>query len=339
MDPHAPTDRAVVPALLRFALAAALAGGCTGSVGPSGAASPGQTGDAPTAGPSDTPVPASPAPTATTEVLSGRIAFQRHTPEAVGAYVIDPDGQHERLLVADAELPRWSPDGALIALAVHQPGDRLAVGLVAPDGSGFHVLAPDPTLNFAAAAWSPDGLWLAVETWDETDPERNGIYLMHPDGTGLRKLTDGGIPGGFSPDGRQLAFIDFDSDGTGGYAGPTGHLAVIDVDGSNQHRVGDLEIGVYPGFMPDGQSLYAIASGRIVIVDLSGTRLREIRVDEPQLAEARLAADGRHFIVMYDPLVVVAPGVWRIGVDGSGFAKVVHTNEVGIEESAGDWGP
>jgi WD40-like Beta Propeller Repeat len=326
MDPHAPTDRIVVPALLRFALAAALIGGCAGSIGP------------PSAGSSDLPVPASPAPTATTETLSGRIAFQRHTSETVGAYVIDPDGQHERLLAADAELPRWSPDGALIALAVHKPGDRLVVGLVAPDGSGLHVLEPDPTLNYAAAAWSPDGQWLAVETWDETDPDRNGIYLMHPDGTGLRKLTNGGIPGAFSPDGRQLAFIDFDSGGTGGYAGP-GHLAIVDFDGSNQHRVGDLEIGPYPGFMPDGQSLYAFASGRIVVVDLSGRHLREIRVDEPKLAEGRLAVDGRHFVVVYDPQAVVAPGVWRIGVDGSGFAKVVHTNVVGIEESAGDWGP
>ena len=57
------------------------------------------------------------------------------------------------------------------------------------------------------------------------------------------------------------------------------------------------------------------------------------------MIEARLAADGTHFVFSYDPETAAAPGVYRANLDGSDFRKVVHTDVAGIEEVAPDWGP
>ncbi len=57
-------------------------------------------------------------------------------------------------------------------------------------------------------AWSADGRWIVysarAEKVDETD-----LYIMHADGSGRQRLTDGGKDRGasWSPDGTQLAFL------------------------------------------------------------------------------------------------------------------------------------
>src|SRR5262245_40704760 len=157
------------------------------------------------------PPPRSVAPAASTapsSALGGRIAFQRSGPDA-GAYTINPDGSDERLLLAAGQVPRWSPDGALLTVVEVGPDNTVALTVLKPDGSEPRVLHPDPTLNLGFAVWSPDGVWLAVEAWDEQQPGRTGVWILRAgDGSGLRQLTKGpGTPGGFSPDGRELAFV------------------------------------------------------------------------------------------------------------------------------------
>ena len=78
----------------------------------------------------------------------------------------------------------WSPDGAWIVF--QRPYGQLY--LVHPDGSGLH---PVPlSLGSGAGAlnpsWSPDGAWIvfSLQRADESE-----IFLVHSNGTGLRRVT------------------------------------------------------------------------------------------------------------------------------------------------------
>ncbi len=60
-----------------------------------------------------------------------------------------------------------------------------------------------------AVEWSPDGAWLAIAVAPGGGMNQQ-VYLVRPDGTGLRRLTDGGREtnslGGWSIDGKGVMF-------------------------------------------------------------------------------------------------------------------------------------
>jgi Tol biopolymer transport system component len=106
-------------------------------------------------------------------------------------YVVNLDGSHERRIAAGA-LPDWSPDGKTIAYFApgcgQAPDDKGRIRLVTPTGRDVTPpIAPcngiGPT-GHPVPAWSPDGRQIAVGT-------DAALYLMQPDGTGLRQLRRG----------------------------------------------------------------------------------------------------------------------------------------------------
>jgi Tol biopolymer transport system component len=157
-----------------------------------------------------------------------QIAFVSYLPgsEVTGIYLMDADGSNIRLLAGNLigsplptatwdpstedvdtgyfmrELssfdPKWSPDGTQIAFrsAIYfsaGPYDRNALYVVNTDGTGLTNLSAPGDVIRSNFDWSPDGNWIAftsrqeipygTETWGD-------IYLIHPDGTGLMRLTD-----------------------------------------------------------------------------------------------------------------------------------------------------
>lgn len=173
-----------------------------------------------------------------------RIAFSRYEtndglegPAAVGVYILElatgevtPVLRLERPLLADA--PRWSPDGTELVIQVDQMDDQAyetgaAIAIVSAAGGEPHYLT-----DFASFAGGPDWGWMTNEivfsealrgykrtpgvddaTWD--------LFAVHPDGTGLRQITD--QPDGqrlvavrWTPDGRALLSKRFDDAGGGG---------------------------------------------------------------------------------------------------------------------------
>ena len=107
---------------------------------------------------------------------NGQIVFGRFN-AGLGDFQIftaNPDGTSQvQLLPGVAECPRWSPNGTRILVCTANPGGLLRPATVKPDGSGFRLLDnPDPTLNLACWAWSPDGTRLGCEGWDDADPAR-----------------------------------------------------------------------------------------------------------------------------------------------------------------------
>jgi len=122
-----------------------------------------------------------------------------------------------------------------------------------------------PHLGVYRPAWSPDGQWIAF-----AGVNRSGIYVVRPDGTGLRLLTDSRF---FTPDnpewstdGTTIAFTANLSDGEVGWM-EGWDVYVVGVDGSGLRNVTntpDPEQSERPiGWLPNGNLLIATGPGTI----------------------------------------------------------------------------
>jgi Tol biopolymer transport system component len=264
----------------------------------------------------------SPDPAAQAHILFGRKAADA---EEFDIIVTNLDGSDERTLIPGPhDVARVSHDGTRIATVSF--GETLFPTIYRADGSDPVDLHPEPTLNLGAMAWSRDDQWLAFEAWDDTGKLPGGVYLLRPDGTDLHLLSaNGGVPGDFSPDDRQVVL--WREDG----------LYVIDVDGTHDRRVGTIVPELYPGYMPDGRSLYASADGQLQIVDLDTGAATPIEVTGGHAVEPRLSPDGSRFVYAFDATDADSIGVWWMNVDGSDPTEIVNTP--GTEEVFPDWLP
>jgi Tol biopolymer transport system component len=86
----------------------------------------------------------------------------------------------------------WSPDGARAVFAgifksSIGSGSQSALFVVNVDGTGLHQLTPDG-LGARHPHWSPNGRLIAFN--NEVKPSGLQIYVVHPNGSGLKRVTD-----------------------------------------------------------------------------------------------------------------------------------------------------
>ena len=107
--------------------------------------------------------------------------------------------------IGRASSPTFSPDGARLAFVSDQTGVP-QVWVTAVEGGGpLQVTKGDDPVG--RVIWSPTGEWLAFSLAPGGGMNTQ-IYIVRPDGTGLRRLTDGGREtnnlGAWTHDGRRL---------------------------------------------------------------------------------------------------------------------------------------
>jgi Tol biopolymer transport system component len=287
-------------------------------------------------------------PSEQSQALGGRIVFGRFS-DTLGDFLLftaDPDGSNvEQLLPGVAECPRWAPDGSpTLLVCVANDAGLLRPATVQEDGSGLTILDnPDPTLNIACGAWSPDGTRLLCEAWDDTHPARNGIYTVRSSDGGDLQLVlaepKGGedIPGNYSPDGSQIVY-------TGKKAADPYACAVfvMDADGSHETRItsfGDAECG-YTAWSPVGDEI-VMANGGLAVLHPDGTGVRQIDLPlegmsgVPSAYAPAWSPDGTYLLFSLS-FSGAKSDLYSVALDGSDLRQVTDTHD--DEEDLASWG-
>jgi Tol biopolymer transport system component len=284
--------------------------------------------------------------------LRGKILFIREGGKysEVTVFTAAANGTHVRRLSDFGEGPRFSPDGTeVMMVGSTSGGQRITAGIIHSDGSHLQTIPlRDPSLNLGVGAWAPDGKRLALEGWDDSAPDRNGVYLVGvPDGKGLARLTkhpDHDIPMDFSPDGSQIVFLRAEPD-----TDPiTGSLYVVNVDGTGLHRITPpgLDVGA-ARWSPNGKEIVFSGpatepQGSIRVVRPDGKGLRKV-FEDPKggtAAAPTWSPDGHKIMfALIKKSALNEAGLQPdklcvINEDGKGFAVVLDTPDF---KSQPDW--
>jgi Tol biopolymer transport system component len=180
--------------------------------------------------------------------------------------------------------------------------------------------SPDP---------SPDGEWVVF--YSLTQPEGQ-LYVSHPDGTGLRQVTNdmavNRVPR-WSPDGKWIVSI---SERGGPMA-----LWKIRPDGSELQQLTEGGVGWYPTWSPDGSRMAAGLAGLEALPGKSGSWIFDPnRPWKQQTAEIHPPADGspEHFSVTSWS----ADGEHLAGMLGGGIATYsLRTHKYESLSDFGQW--
>jgi Tol biopolymer transport system component len=217
-----------------------------------------------------------------------------------------------------------SPDGRQLVVArqdfTHGYFDVTSrLWLMSSDGEAAHpVLDSEKGRLDLPGSWSPDGKTIAFTRCRVQAPDSRGrrantcsLYVVSPDGSGLRRLTTRSSGAAFSPDGKHIAFVS-DRDENGIHR--TGEdeedfaneLYVMDADGSNPRRLTktrELDES-RPAWSPDGKWVAYAREG-------PATFVQQVMVTKSDGSCSRvLAGDARHST---EPLLSYESPAWRPG--------------------------
>lgn len=273
---------------------------------------------------SATPNPKGPAPT-------GHISYGRFENGAVSMFTANADGSGVKALLpgSGGEGPKWSPDGSQLAVTATNHGD-LVGSVVRADGTHQRVFGhPAGAPNLPCNVWSPDANRMACEGFDDTHPERAGLYTVSArNGQDLIRVTRRrDSPCSYSADGKRILFLrlnplDEEHD----------QLMSVNVDGSDAKLVTREKVGLSCDWSPDGKTILSEVDGSLVLIDPAGKAKKT-----PLTGSAHRGAfspDGSRII--FSLKLNGQEDIYLVRTDGSELTQITHT---GADEEFGDWGP
>lgn len=172
--------------------------------------------------------------------------------------------------------PSFSPDGKKVIFVSARgnlmPMTTMTVNL---DGTGLTDVTPNNTVCTHQAVFSPDGKHIAVAGHDNTYLD---IWMMNADGTNPVNLTQstqgwtGNSYPSFSPDGTRIAFTHSDS------LAATIDIYIMNVDGSNSHKISNFGYDWYPRFLGDAITFNSHRDGNAEIYSMNsdGTKVKRL---------------------------------------------------------------
>jgi Tol biopolymer transport system component len=256
---------------------------------------------------------------ATVPGRNGNLAFMRQ--DAAGfwqVWVSNADLSGAKQLTheaANSGWPVWSPDGQKIAFDTDRgdadPGDDIAINDVftmnadrssVQNVTGSQGVSGDP-------GWSPDGSSITFESDRGAYPDKQGIYVIRPDGTHLRRITT--LPADatedhaprFSPDGRRIVFTRFNGDQDFGNSA----LFSVDLGGRHVRQLTSFTIGAGDAdWSPDGTRIVFEASpnatsrGDVYVIRANGKQPRNLTRNPPTngSADPVWAPDGTKILFL-----------------------------------------
>lgn len=181
---------------------------------------------------------------------SGRLVFVRASARGIGLFSVGADGRRLRHLTSGSdEAPAWSANGSRLAFSRTRDGGRSYEIYTATSG-GAKAHAVTQGGGYAQfPSWAPDGSRIVFSASGGSfgrSTDRScapNLWVVRPNGTGLRRLLSRGIEPAYSPDGRRLAFVRPD-------AHDRPWLYIAGANGKGERRIG---IGSRPNWSPDAR--------------------------------------------------------------------------------------
>jgi len=126
-----------------------------------------------------------------------RLAFTSDRGGRPQIYIMKRDGSQERRITYEGNYnaaPSWSPQGDWIAYVCQIPHRGFKLCRITPDGRQVAQITKGRSID-DSPSWSPNGRHLVFSSMGRGKRRRgkSDIYFIHRDGTGLERLTSGGI--------------------------------------------------------------------------------------------------------------------------------------------------
>lgn len=195
-----------------------------------------------------------------------RILFSQTVKDSKNSnlFTVNKDGTGLIQLTKDSKqnsTPAFSPNGKKIAFISTRDSEKYQIYVMNSDGTNVLRLTTDSNIGYFNPMWSHDGKKIVY--YAEKGDRKDQIWTMNADGSNQTLLINNighNIFPTWSPDGKHILFSSKrDSDTKASYVEGS-YLYVMNADGTNIKRVGDIR-SFFARFSPDGKTI-AYISGK-----------------------------------------------------------------------------